>query len=728
MNKFINPYNFIPLSGKIKNESSYINNSDNTLSGVIEYSLLTKTPLFIPNTSNDKALDCNINSDGSEYHKSYEFFSYDNLSDLKKKKSVHELKAPVIPGSEIRGMLRSNYEILTNSCLSSMEDAVLSRRTCQIFEPGLIKYVKGNTENQGHYVIYKAKDCILRTKDKNNLEIEKNWKKEHNNRKCYVQEGLKEGQEVYVSIEQKGRKNVVLDLKYDYLRDNYETGYVIKGEEGLTKHCCHIFVPDDKVVCELPSLDALYQTIHSYQANDNQAYKEYENQLTEFVNFSNVNICNKEENNKYYFPVYYSQIKGHCYLSCASITREVYKKTIKDIVGNHFACTDINKLCPACLLFGTVVMGKNRFSSASRIRLSDMVVDDTGNMNELYDNEITLKELSSPKLSNTEFYLKRPKGAKLWTYDYCVKGENVESAFSDYNYTAEINGRKFYWHNLKIKYQDISQGESTIRNVTIRPVKRSVIFHGKLFFDKITEKELQQLIYLIEAGDFENIDKKRHGYKIGMGKPLGLGSVALSIDRVVLRKVKKDDEQRTILNIKEKYQINNENRFEKLFNTNDKELEENYSIMTDFYALDRLLEQNYVYSYPYKKNKVYEWFRDNHKAYNIKKDCPIAISSTFTNNRNQQFFSSYMKAMKPVLEHYYVKQKGRVIEFDEKNACGKISPDNISCKIKFNARDIDLNNIELKKGVDIAFICKKEKKTNQYILSYGILIPNNNKN
>ena len=45
--KFINPYNFIPFA----NAKTLASKSDDEekLSGVIEYSLLTKTPLFIPN-------------------------------------------------------------------------------------------------------------------------------------------------------------------------------------------------------------------------------------------------------------------------------------------------------------------------------------------------------------------------------------------------------------------------------------------------------------------------------------------------------------------------------------------------------------------------------------------------------------------------------------------------------------------------------------------------------
>ena len=52
MAEFINPYNFVPLT---KQKKIYQKNEEEKFTGVIEYSVLTKTPLFIPNTSNDQA-------------------------------------------------------------------------------------------------------------------------------------------------------------------------------------------------------------------------------------------------------------------------------------------------------------------------------------------------------------------------------------------------------------------------------------------------------------------------------------------------------------------------------------------------------------------------------------------------------------------------------------------------------------------------------------------------
>ena len=92
---FINPYGFIPLGEK---KSKKYTENDMVHSGVITYKIETKTPLFIPNTSNADAYD------KDDVDKCLDFFSYKCISgktDLEGKDNMYE---PVIPGSEIRGI------------------------------------------------------------------------------------------------------------------------------------------------------------------------------------------------------------------------------------------------------------------------------------------------------------------------------------------------------------------------------------------------------------------------------------------------------------------------------------------------------------------------------------------------------------------------------------------------------------------------------------------------
>lgn len=637
-NKFVNPYNFVPL----EKERASAQKEERTYSGVIRYSVLTRTPLFIPNTSNDHALY----PEESE-HKSYEFFSYTDLA--KNNRQEQNLPWPVIPGSEMRGMLRNNYEILTNSCMSAVDDEVtLSKRTAEVFKAGLLK----KTDNG--YDLYEAEDCLLRTAGENNLDHTK-WVSDdrHYILKCYKQKELQEGEKVFLDIHFRGsgkeRKGIGKPLAENIrkcdLNSNInvnrktgrKTGYVIKGEDGpemkgkalkQQKHCCHIFCPKMKIMKENISLKCLEDVLMQYKNQGVHEYKEYADNLEKF---------RKDGKTGEFFPVYYSRANDksdYFFLSPASITREVYANGLSKMIKEHKTCTDKNNLCPACNLFG--IINKN-CQVSSRIRVSDLTCDGRSKgagAEKCYDKCVTLKPLAAPKLNNTEFYLKRPKDAWFWTYDYYVdKNGNVITAL------PEINGRKFYWHQMNVKPEN---QEKTNLNISIRPVTKGIKFQGEIFFDKISKKELDQLIYLLNAGDEEVLERKAHGYKLGAAKPLGFGSIAVSVKEVTLLSYCKDKQAKTVLRKEEPYEEYRTPAFEE-------KIKEYFASMTDFYILK---DKNVSYPLPDKPNQegnfdVFEWFTQNHKAYK-KKDGKM-IPMKCPNGRKQMVFMEYMESMKPEL-------------------------------------------------------------------------------
>ncbi|MEE4357734.1 MAG: type III-E CRISPR-associated gRAMP effector Cas7-11, partial [Desulfococcaceae bacterium] len=103
------------------------------LSGKIRCRLNCKTPLFVSNALDENISDPeNPASDDSSSHKSYAFF---RLND--------EI---MIPGSEIRGMVSTVYEALTNSCFRIFDEKYrLSWRmealpdTLKLFRPGRVR-------------------------------------------------------------------------------------------------------------------------------------------------------------------------------------------------------------------------------------------------------------------------------------------------------------------------------------------------------------------------------------------------------------------------------------------------------------------------------------------------------------------------------------------------------------------------------------------------------------
>lgn len=587
-NEFVNPYNFIPL-GEEKSIYQYPETKEELFTGEISYSILTKTPLFIPDTNNVKILKV-FSEDGKEgEHKIYKFFSYGDGT-------------PVIPGSEMRGMLRTNFEILTNSCLSALDsDIQLSKRTSEVFKPGLLK-----KENEKFFL------CEAFSIQCGMKEVEE----------------LKETQKVWYELSQQ-KKDDSEDKKKRFIAtkvtpqwEKYKkSGYLLKGENGGKKKSYHILYQknkDSKVLIEAITLDILDKVLEIYQKNNKDAYEKYRDALKEF----------KKSNSEEYFPVYYSRLgkKGEqLFLSPACITREIYTNTLRKCAGSYIPCETKEQSCPTCALFG--MLGTDGEGITSRLRFSDLVCKDKDKID--LSEKIILKELSSPKLNNMEFYLKRPDNAVFWTYDYYItkEGEII-------SYTPNLNGRKFYWHHTKI--QNYTSSEENNRNVTVYPVKENVIFQGKVFFKNISERELKQLIWLLNVGEYTEISKKKKGYKLGLAKPLGFGSIAINVDDVKIRKAKLEENEVKI--IYEDYKKVGYTYQEVCF---DECVREDFYKATLFEAVGK--EQ---VCYPFvnkadQKEQGYQWFVDNHKVYNKKKNEIRDVS----NNRTEMIFINYLQSM-----------------------------------------------------------------------------------
>ncbi len=658
---FINPYNFVPLADKAP---SHTENSEGDYTGYIEYDLYTKTPLFIPNTSNSDTFD--VPGKVAD-HKSFEFFSYQDLTGKMLKMTSQGPEDPVIPGSEIRGMFRSNYEILTNSCLSIVDedkDVVLAKRTNEVYKPGLIR-----KDGENQFSLYEAEDCLLRTNgaldlnDKNPCGYN-DWKN-----KSFVQ-ALPEGAKVHFErVERIVRGRPIKPLAQKVSAFNKPaakeatcTGYLIKGELGpdmnskKEKHCGHVFkVTGQRPVKGTFSLQVLETALAEYSA-----YSEHYTASPSVIRsvapralkssmpsplstYAGDFKAFKEDKGKIgeFFPVYYSKLPGstYIYLSPACITREIYQKKMSTLLGQYAPCNDKNNLCPGCSLFGTVGKDENgkMFNSASRVRFTDMHLKE--GYEAKYENVVTLKELSSPKLSNTEFYLKRPdKDSIFWTYDYYVDDKGKVQLWD-----AEINGRKFYWHKDEVNLSNAEDAKVTARNITVRPLKNKVLFTGKVYFDHVTKTELDRLIYLINTGDplnpddSKSIETKAHGYKLGSGKPLGLGSVATSLRKVMVRQVMCDGEQ---------IEWKNEPYCD--YKVGDIDVLENarkgFEKLTSFAAIKNTKDIQYPKTAEEEDNNnptIYAWFVNNHKKY-IWDGTKGTMDSKMPTKRSEMAFEKYM--------------------------------------------------------------------------------------
>jgi len=182
-------------------------------------------------------------------------------------------------------------------------------------------------------------------------------------------------------------------------------------------------------------------------------------------------------------------------------------------------------LCVCCQLFGAVgegpVAGEASRPNAlqGRVVFGDALLQNE-DRNKIDTTYITLKELSSPKPRHRSFYLKDHQ---------------------------EIRGRKLYVHRQenRANYEENADKpeRETDRNCSIEEsILPGACFSGRVYFTNLTAQELGLLLWGLELDDQEvtleqgqlSIPKGLLAHKIGMGKPLGLGSVKMRVKTIAL--------------------------------------------------------------------------------------------------------------------------------------------------------------------------------------------------
>ena len=651
---FVNPYHFVSLDGGYNRERNYkkIKQNGQTLTGWIECELETLTPIFIPNSSNDNAFKKFKELAGDEA-KSYDFFSYE---DIKNQDRIDKYSLPIIPGSEIKGMIRSAFEAVTNSCLSTIEEEkVLYKRVQHPAKPGRLVYEGKN---------WKIKEC-------RRFRLPKTWVKIVNN-KIYINgQEYKEDNKVYVKINYRNFK-VEKISKAGFQKA--KEGFLHIGEYNDNKNYESVFVlRKDKngkeIEVALPrknfknTLINLIDNILLYRQKINKTekhnrYRHFDEtfgKIQDISHLQNLNVVefNNKLREKYnsvfnYLNgalIYYTEHNGKYYLCPAAIGREVFYNKLQDVIKGYEPCNDIKNLCPACALFGMV---KGKEAVASRVRFTDAFpVEKKQSFSHYYDNVVISPELASPKLSATEFYLKKPDDAHLWNYDYAGKWNertdktgNIKATFpfnTFKDYQPQIRGRKFYWHQKIEKAPGIElieansrKEEFSDRNVAIRPLKKGIKFSFRVYFNDITENELKKLMWVLEIGG-----SKDHAHKIGMGKPIGLGSVQITVKGAKIRKIMLKDNT-----IEYKFENKFEN-FEERLSVSEQNCQNtlgcSQKVFKEFMIITNFENAPQNISYPKNENQEenYHWFVANRQVGKATGTCPIIHQSLPSLDRPQ---------------------------------------------------------------------------------------------
>ena len=610
-NTFINPYNFVPFGNRISDEGHkknrqevYLSESNKLVSGWLDMDIIIKTPLIVPDGAHPKYHRL-VGKDRNNI--SVEKDSFIPLNDEEKKKSHKEYsfqKLPdengsmryAIPGSELRGAIRSAYESVTDSCVPFLlrDDNKLSQRVPvfgALHRKGLLCC------EDGVWKLYSAKTVGL--------------------------------DEVTIKIYKVPGKKGKIEAAYKLFRKNgrevtEKTGDFSKANNGVVQYNIPVDTEKPYHVTYLQKNELIKEW------NNDEPYQNMCSVLDRDAaniigNNPNKRPCNdlkaalererNGQNNNNGVPVYYFYVipdeqnenkdNKLVYLSNSAIGRIAQRRKWKDIIGDHAPCDGKGQLCPACLLFGT----KEGDGLKGRIRFTDAFSDE-----EVRTETHCLSILGGPRPSAFEYYLAKPtEEATYWNYDfYGIKVQHGDKVKTEYRHleNATPRGRKFYWHsNIQT---DCAPSKL---NCTMESICKGV-FHSKVYFDEVSEVQLNDLMWVISMG--ENSSDSTRQYKLGHAKPLGYGSCKLVITGVHKRMLLMD--KTGTISIKNEPEVP---AIRDLSYGTDNEMVRSFLTIADTKSTcGKNVE------YPNGAVKTYEWFAGNRKNADSLKVLPTPLSDS----------------------------------------------------------------------------------------------------
>jgi CRISPR-associated protein (TIGR03986 family) len=184
---------------------------------------------------------------------------------------------------------------------------------------------------------------------------------------------------------------------------------------------------------------------------------------------------------------------------------------------------------------------KREQSRAGRIFVSDAQyrADEDGIW--LTDDTIIPQILASPKPTTFQHYLVQPEDTQAVKRQLKHYGKPITETV--------IRGHKLYWHKGNVSKEKIQTNATEAETeqkrsqyTEIKPIKAGVSFEFTICFENLSDIELGALLWILTlAGDdtekikMINLDgKEKYRLSLGMGKPLGMGAVAIEKYELIL--------------------------------------------------------------------------------------------------------------------------------------------------------------------------------------------------
>jgi CRISPR-associated protein (TIGR03986 family) len=544
------PYNFIPLPDKLVtvtnllDQDSYTNNT-----GYIKCTMKTESPLYVR---------CSMTPSFYRKYGDKKFYELDE--DQKNERAQfyyrEQENCPVIPGSSLRGMIRSLVEIagygkmqwVTNDTKVTYR-AVASSKNDPLSEPYkniLGKY--GKKVNAGYLIKHDKEWWVKPAKKPSGFGFP--------------------DRTAYLKIKEKNiPDNVIVNFKKfsdcEYKPQYHEIGFNVeilesrKGEKYTSIK--NLGVPGSGkykgfLVCSGNMLETSNEKPSPRESHaivlekdeeakelkiNEQAIKNYVSGLTSFQKespFNDIIGCLVEGN-----PIFYVErggevfFFGHCpnFRVHAIFPQKTNVNSPIDFVPEYLRSE--NEIDIAEAIFG-YMHGKTD-SRAGRVFFTDARVEYADEGIWFDEGIVTPKILASPKPTTFQHYLVQDLDKSHDPYQKVNLAHYATPSPDD----TVIRGHKMYWHKGKVKLEDIKEldtrniEKSPTQYTIIKPIKSGVTFSFRIYFENLRDCELGALLWVLALPGEEG---KEYRHTLGMGKPFGMGAIKIEPE---LYKSKRDE-------------------------------------------------------------------------------------------------------------------------------------------------------------------------------------------
>lgn len=551
--QFFNPYTFVPQrspAGRTDGQPPFHDNfATDTYSGALEVVITATSPLLIMDQAGASWTD-----------------KHATLSTLRGRDG-----APFIPGSSIKGMLRSAFEIVTGSRMGVFDgkDRLLYR---DLVSDGLHKkpalviadaqsptrlalQVVTKIDDTQLPAVMVPQDLLSGCRDRDQVRVEAELVKHTRGfttwRACKVADAS--GKVLGASPASRGRYRSLGMPKFATFEGVLHiTGHTAsnKHDERLVVTKCvagGVNVKTRKIALTKEMIDSWNQTIVSYRALRKSGMELPDGVAAGPFSDKRPGESDEEWNRRWNQDLddwaleegrtLFVELNGDdvVMLSPSMVGRRIMPKTPRELVDENFRpASSLEELSPADRVFGWVneqagddddtvgYRGNLRIEPAFLHTEAAQGSDDGKRVNRTVvkpagaaDKGLTLPPLSSPKPQQIRFYFGDDKQKPL--LDTTEKRRLGVAA-------KRIRGAKVYPHQIDFAVTSLKGHEQSEQNRTIKNyIDVGAQFRTTIFFSNLSQFELGALLLLLSLPE-------THHHKLGMGKPLGFGSVHLALN------------------------------------------------------------------------------------------------------------------------------------------------------------------------------------------------------